>query len=290
MKNPVLVTGATGTVGKELVATLVQRRTPVRALVHDMNKADGLVDMGVEISVGDLHDPEQVRRAMDGVEKVYLLIPAVQDMLEMTKVVKEEAERMGVRKIVKHSLINCDATPYTVFGQAHFECEKLLRRSSMGFTFLRPNMFMQNFVNFIGEGIRKKDVIAKPCGDGRSSFVDARDIAEAAASILDGNWHDGKTYSITGPEALSNAEVAELIGKVAGRTITYVDMPEDEYRRQMLGYGMPEWTVNGMMDVMATEKHSRAAMVTKDYQHITGLRPRTFAQFAQDHASAFAKA
>ena len=289
MKNPILVTGATGTVGRELVTQLLERNDRVRAMVHDMSKADGLAEKGVEIVMGDLNNPEDVRLAVDQVEKIYLLTPVTPNMVEMTKIMREEAERAGVRKIVKQSLLGCDSAPFTTFGKLHHDCEKVLKASGMGQTFLRPNQFMQNFINYYGDGIRRKDVIAKPCGDGRTSFIDARDIAAAATVVIEGNWHDGKTYSITGPESIGNADVARILSDVTGRPISYVDVPVEEYRRQMSTWGMGDFMMNGMMDVLEAERSNRGSAVTRDFQHLTGRQPNSFARFARDNAVSFAK-
>lgn len=287
MKNPVLITGATGTVGREVVRSLAERGTRVKALVHDIHNADAINLPGVELVQGDLRDASDVRDAMVEVDKIYLLTPVMTDIVEVTKIVVEEAEKAGVRKLIKHSIINADANRPIEIARLHLCSEKVVEKSAMGFTFIRPNQFMQNFINFYGKGIKDEGRIVKPAGQGRTSFIDARDIGMAAATVLDGNWFDHRTFTLTGPEALSNTEVASELSRALGREIVYQDVPEDDMRMGMVQAGMGEWMTQGMMEIMKAEKESWNSAVTNDFHLLTGKRPIPFSQFVKENIAAF---
>lgn len=283
MKNPVLVTGATSPVGKYLVKFLVGRGTRVKAMVYDMRKAEGLEDAGVEIFVGDLRDEEDVRLAMKEVDKVYLITPLVKDMADITRTVVKIAESEGVRKIIRQSLIDCGVDLLYEFWKKHRECDEIVRRSMMDHTFVRLNQLMQGFLKFNGRGIKEEGVIAKPCGEGRTSFVDAYDVAEAASLIIDGNWHEGKTYTLTGPEALSNKEVAERMSHVLGKPVRYEDIDEAKARTFLIDEGYGSWFADGFMEMYEVERRGLASTVTSDIERLIGRRPRRIESFIKEN-------
>jgi uncharacterized protein YbjT (DUF2867 family) len=143
---------------------------------------------------------------------------------------------------------------------------------------------MQNFINYFPP---RDGVIYLPWGNGKASFIDARDIARTAAAVLTEEGHQGKTYTLTGPEALGIRDVATVLSDVAKREIKYVDVPEAAARDGMLQAGLPQWQVDGVMELHTINKRSLWATVTNDLQNITGHAATTFAQFAHDHADRF---
>jgi uncharacterized protein YbjT (DUF2867 family) len=228
-----------------------------------------------------------LRNAMTDVDKIYLLTPVSTDIVEITKMVVKEAEKAGVRKLVKQSIISTGNDHGMEFVRLHRCSEKVIEKSLMGFTFIRPNQFMQNFINLYGKGIKDADRIVKPAGQGTTSFIDARDVGLAAATVLDGNWYDHHTFTLTGPEALSNADVAAELGRALGREISYFDIPEEDARSSMVQSGMEDWMALGMMEIMKAEKNSWNSIVTNDFFNLTGKRPRTFAQFVKENLASF---
>ena len=169
-------------------------------------------------------------------------------------------------------------------GEWHAANERHVRNSGLGFTFLRPNSFMQNFINYFPP---RDGVIYLPWGNGKASFVDARDVASVAARALTNEAHKNKIYTLTGPAALSIDEVARTLSHVAGREIEYVDVPESTARDAMLKAGMAEWQVDLLMELHEINKRSRWSTITSDVQEIIGKPPIAFREFACDHADKF---
>jgi len=287
MKNPVLVTGATSAVGRNVVRSLAERGTRVRAMVQDMRKVEDAGLPGVDIRIGDLRDEEQVRTALRGVDKVYLITPLTKEMPDMTRMIVRAAEEEGVRKIVRQSVIDCGVDRRFEFWKKHRECENIVKRSSMQTTCLRLNQLMQSFIKFNGASVKAEGVIRKPCGNGFTSYLDAYDAASVAATVLDGNWYDGKTFTLTGPEPLSNDEVAMELAKATGKDVRYVDIDPATARKELIDAGYGTWYADGMMEMYKVEMESYASMVTCDVERITGCPPRRFGQFAKENASAF---
>src|SRR5207253_6430121 len=193
---------------------------------------------------------------------------------EVASAFVDAAKRAGVRHIVRLSVIGVDIESFT-FGRWHAAGERDTRESGLAFTFLRPNSFMQNFINHFPP---RDGVIYLPWGNGKASFVDTRDIATAAAEVLITRDHEGKTYTLTGPAALGIAEVANILSEAAGREINYVDVPESAARDGMLQAGLPQWQVEPLLEPHATNKQSRWSAVTSDAEKVTDAHPIDFAQ------------
>jgi len=155
------------------------------------------------------------------------------------------------------------------------------------YTFLRANGFMQNFATYNGETIRTQSAFYAAQGDGAVSHVDVRDIAAVAVKVLSGQGHEGKTYALTGPEALTNSQVATILSRVAGREIKYVSLPAAELKKAMLGAGVPEWSADALLDLQRLYREGKAGMVDPAVEEITGRKATRFEQFARDYAAAW---
>ena len=281
MSNTILVTGATGNVGSQVVQQLIASGVTPRVAVRSINKAESLKKAGAEPVEMDLDRPETVQSALTGVDKVFLVSPFVPNMVELTAILIEAAKRANVQQIVKLSAL---AQPGIALSKWHEEMEKAITSSNIPFTFLRPNGFMQNFVNAMAESIKSDNAFYLNAGDGKVSFVDTRDIASVAVAALITSGHEGQSYTITGAQALSHAETAAILSQVLGRTINYVDVPEDVVRQGMQGAGMPEPTVNALLELYASYKAGQAATVSPVVEQVTGKQPISFEQFAKDYA------
>ena len=281
MSNTILVTGATGNVGSQVVEQLIASGVTPRVAVRSINKAESLKKAGSEPVEMDLDRPETVQSALTGVDKVFLVSPFVPNMVELTAILIEAAKRANVQQIVKLSAL---AQPGIALSKWHEEMEKAITSSNIPFTFLRPNGFMQNFVNAMAESIKSDNAFYLNAGDGKVSFVDTRDIASVAVAALITSGHEGQSYTITGAQALSHAESAAILSQVLGRTINYVDVPEDVVRQGMQGAGMPEPTVNALLELYASYKAGQAATVSPIVEQVTGKQPISFEQFAKDYA------
>ncbi len=284
MKTLILVTGATGTIGRDVVKLLAENGASVRAGVRDPSKAKGKFGEEVELSAFDFDDAASFDRALKGAGAVFLLPPVMENQVEVSRAFVDAAVRAGVRRIVKLSVIEAEAELPYAFGQWHVAVEQHIRASGISFTFLRPNSFMQNFITYFPP---RGGVIAMPWGAGKASFVDTRDIAAVAAAALVSDDHAGKTYTLTGPAALSVDDVAQTLSDAAGTKITYLDAPESAARDGMLQAGLPKWQVDALMELNAINKQGRWVAATSDVEEVTGKPPRDFSQFARDHAEKF---
>ena len=284
MAKTVLVTGATGTVGRDVAKLLSKKGAAVRAGVRDQAKARQRFDDDIALAMFDFEDDSSFAGALDGVGKVFLLPPLLPNQVELTNAFVDAAKRAGVRHIVKLSAIGVDDRTQFTVGKAHGANEQHIRESGLAFTFLRPNSFMQNFITYFPP---RNGAIYLPWGNGTASFVDARNIASVAAEVLTSDRHEEKIYTLTGPAALGIAEVAQILSEVAGREFKYVDVPEDAARDGMLQSGVPKWQVEALMELHAINKQNRWSAVTSDVEKVTGTPPTDFAQFARDHVEKF---
>src|SRR6266496_4936183 len=281
MEKTVLVTGATGTVGRNVAKLLSKKGAAVRAGVRDQAKARKQFGADIALATFDFEAAASFPGALKDVEKVFLLPPPMPNQVEVANAFVDAAKRAGVRHIVKLSAIGADASPPYTFGKWHAANEQHIRESGLAFTFLRPNSFMQNFITYFPP---RDGAIYLPWGTGTASFVDTRDVGSVAAEVLTSDGHEEKTYTLTGPAALGIADVARILSEAAGREFKYVDIPEGAARDGMLQAGMPKWLVEAVMDLHAVNKQNRWSAVTADIEKVAGNPPTDFAQFARDHA------
>ena len=289
MSHTILVTGAAGAVGTEVVKALINRGVTVRAGVHSIIKGDRLKQLNpnVQLVEIDFHKPETLHVALTGIERLFLITPGTADQVALGEQVVKAAKELDVQQIVKLSAAGADAKPGIQIGRMHREVEHYLEKSAVPFALLRPNGYMQNFATANCESIRDEGQLPLPLSDGRVSFIDVRDIADAAAAILCAPIpeYNGKAYHLTGPEALSGEQVAAALSEATGRPVAYVPILEDDFRQQMKG--APEWLTDALLELYGLYRAGHAAQVTHDVQHLTGHAPRTIQQFAHDYRHQF---
>lgn len=287
MADTILVLGATGNVGSQVVKQLAAARANIRAAVHSTSKADTIKGNGVTFVEIDFNKLETIQAAFVGVEKVFLLTPPFPNMAEIVANLVEAAKKAGVKHIVKQSGLGTGTEPKATLLGWHWEGEKMIEASGIPFTFLRPNSFMQNYSNTSGKTIKTQSAFYKPMEDAKVSLVDVRDIAAVAVAALTQSGHEGKAYDITGPEALSNEEIAEIISTIVGRKITYKDVSDDKASFGMKAAGMPEVLVDAFIELNRIQKQGRASAVSPVVEQVTGKKPIFFEQFAREHVEAF---
>src|SRR5205807_2769333 len=283
MSKPVLVTGATGTIGRDIAKRLSEGGVSMRAGVRNQAKAKKELP-DIALVPFDFEIEKMFSAALEGVEKVFLLPPLLPNQLELMNRFVDAAKRAGVGHIVKLSAIGIDDETQSTAIKWHGANERHIRESGVAFTFLRPNSFMQNFITYFPPS---DGAIYLPWGNGTASFVDTRDVASVAADVLTSDRHEGKIYTLTGPVALGIADVARILAGVAGRDINYVDVPETAARNGMLQAGIPKWQVDALMELHAINKQNRWSAVTSDVEKVTGKPATDFAQFARDHVEKF---
>jgi uncharacterized protein YbjT (DUF2867 family) len=283
----ILVTGGTGTTGREIINELKKSgATGVRALVRDRAKASFISEAGFEIVEGDFERPETLDAALAGVERALLLTAPSPQTFEQQRAFIEAAKRAGVRHVVKVSAFGADANAPEGFGKWHGQAEDFLKESGLSWTILQPNFFMQNLLGQAAQ-IAAEGKIYQPVGDAKASFIDVRDIAAVASRTLTEDGHEGKTYVLTGPEALSLVEVAAKLSDATAREIVYVPITPEQFRAGALAAGLPEWLVGALERLNEILAAGYAATVTDDVRRVAGREPITFDEFARDHAKAF---
>lgn len=283
----ILVTGATGANGTELTKLLSSRGVPVRAMVRSPGKAEAIAALaGVEVVAGDFDDPASVERALRGVEKAFLLTDSTERAEARQRAFVDTARRTGLKRIVKLSQFAADERSPVRFLRYHAAVERAIRESGIAWTFLRPNLFMQGLLAFRGP-IASEGRFFAAAGDAEVSVVDVRDNAAAAAAALTEPGHEGRIYDLTGPEALTHAEMAASLSGALGRPVAFVDVPPEAMRGALLGAGLPPWQADGLVEDYAHYRRGEASAVSTGVRDATGRAPRAFSAFARDYASAF---
>jgi uncharacterized protein YbjT (DUF2867 family) len=279
----ILVTGGTGKVGGQALRRLVEMGLEVRALTRDPTKIDAL-GLDVEAVQGDLDRPETLPQAMAGVDKV-LLVAGGWDIAGEDANVIAAAEEAGVGHLVLLSSLGVEAG--VASGPFHAPGEATLRSSGLRWTILRPGFYMANALMWrdtvVGQGI-----VYEPTGTGRHALVHPADVGDVAAVVLSSEGHEGRTYELTGPEALSSADCAAALSAVLDREVRHVDVPDEAFRAGLAQAGVPQPVVENLARYYAMVKAGDFAMVTADVPDLLGRPARTFAEWAAENAGAFA--
>lgn len=279
----ILITGATGTVGSEVIKRLSAQDVDVHAVTRDLRKAEANRLPHVQFVQGDMDEPETMRRACDGVDHAFLLTNsterAEQQQLAFTRVAQES----GVRHIVKLLQLHADASSPERFLRYHGVVEATIQASGLTFTFLRPNLYMQGLLNF-RESIRQQSAFFAAAGDARISAVDVRDLVDVAVAALTTSEHDNKSYALTRPEAMTFAEMAHGLSRAVGRTITFINVPPESMRGALAELGFPAWQVDGLIEEFAMYRRGEAAEIESGVPEALGRAPRSFEEFARDYA------
>jgi uncharacterized protein YbjT (DUF2867 family) len=223
------------------------------------------------------------------VTRAYLVTPSSAAAEGQQVQFVELADQAGVQQIVLLSQLAADENSPVRFLRYHAVVERRIRELGLGFTFLRPNLYMQGLLAFRAS-IANDDAFFAPIGDAQVSAVDVRDIAVVAAEALTEPRHLGQTYDITGPDALTHTDIAEALSRALGRTITFADVPPPAFAGPLAEYGMPQWQVDGLLEDYEHYRRGEAAAVSSAVPDVTGKPPRDIKMFAQDYASAFSAA
>jgi uncharacterized protein YbjT (DUF2867 family) len=282
----ILIVGATGLVGSATVRHLTACGVPVRALVRSAEKAATLANPGVEAMVGDLEQPVSLDAALDGVTRALLISPLHPRQVAWQGNFVEAARRTGVVHIVKLSGLGTAPDSPLRSGRWHAQTERHIADAGLPFTYLHPPFFMQNLLRSAA-AIAAQGVLVASMQAGKIAMVDARDVAAVAVAALTSDDHVGKTYTITGPEALSFQEVAQKLAAATGRAVTYQDVPLAAVQQEMVATGLPEWLVDVRMEFATALRDGYAAVVTDTVQAVTGQPARTFDAFAREYVALF---
>jgi uncharacterized protein YbjT (DUF2867 family) len=290
-QESILVTGASGNIGSEVAKQLLSDapEVSIKAAVHSSQNVKKVkYDDRVKVIQIDYNQPETIREALSGVDKLFLLTPDVPNAAELASNVVMEAKKAGIKHIVKQSVMGADLEADVGTMRLHRQAEKVIEQSGTPFTFLRPNEFMQNFINFHSPSIKGNNAFYIPLEDAKVSLVDVRDIAAVAVkSLIDEDKHKNKTYLITGPEALSYHQVAEVLSNATGKRISYVNISEEEAKAAMKEIGMSDWLINTVSELSDYFRKGKASEISSAVEEVTGRKPVSFSQFANDYTDSF---
>lgn len=274
----ILVIGGRSKIGSALIGELVARGEPVRALVRP-GESQAPPPQGAETVTGDLSDAESLRAAIAGADRMFLLCGPAEAEVELNRNAIDVAAEARVRLLVRSSILGSDAGSGATFVRDHGICDAYLSQSGVPHAILRPNLFMQNIPETTVPSIDGDGNFYVNAGEARISMVDTRDVAAVAATLLTEPGHEGETYEVTGPEALSYGDVAAKLSAAMDRKIAYVDVPDDAVRGSLLGFGLGEWLVGGLVDLYQDYRRSGtdgyAAQVTDTIARLTGRPARS---------------
>jgi uncharacterized protein YbjT (DUF2867 family) len=286
--STVLVTGATGTVSTALLGALNGKPgLRLRALVRDPAKVEALKKEGVEVTFGDLEEPDTLAEAFDGVDILWLLTPASALEPSMGSNAVLAAKRAKVKHIVRNSAIKAGHDAPNRNGRLHALVEEAVKASGIPWTILRPHYYMQNLLSS-ASSVASDGMLYMNMGHGRVGMIDGRDVGVFGATIIEQpDRHAGKIYTPTGPELTTLAEAADTLGQILGKPVTYVALPQDAAQQAMLGFGLSRWFVGNVVDYGRAYSEGWGDFVTNDFKDVTGHQARSFKQFATDFAPAF---
>jgi len=289
VSSHILVTGASGRAGTEMIRQLAAAGASVRGAVHypdhDAEGRVGRVDF-VEV---DFDRPDTLDTAFRGIDQAVLITPEESDMVAQTRNLVLAAERAGVGHLVRVSFLHAGAAGGPLLDW-HREAEEVVRGSTISSTILRPNSYMQNFLTMYGPSIFVRGAFFTPMGGGRISYIDARDVADAAVRVLllaEGDSlerADDRVYSLTGPRPLPHDEIAEILTRAAGQPIRYVDIGEEDACVALRRRGASEELVEALCELWLAMRHDEFATTAGDFEELTGRPPRSFEDFVREHA------
>jgi uncharacterized protein YbjT (DUF2867 family) len=285
----ILVTGATGTVGSNLVEALRARGADVRVGVRSPEKAARLAEAGVEVVKLDFDAPETLASAMAGVERLFLLSPFTDELVAPTRAAMAAANTAGVTFVLRISALGASEDAPLALGRKHGAADKAVIDSGIPYALILPTFFQDNIIKFHLGTVRGQGAFYGASGTGSTSYISSRDIAEVAAAILLApDAHLSKSYVLTGPEAVSDGELAGLISKVTGREVKYIDLPPEQLAGGMREQGAPEWMIEALIGLEGIKAAGYAAEVSPAVEQILGHKGETYESFLQRHKDAFA--
>lgn len=285
----ILVTGATGNVGSHMARALRYRDAECRFFVRDPSKAAAILGEGSELIGGDFEDIGSLRRALEGVDSLFIATPTSPDQAKFERNIVDAAAKAGVEKVVKLGAAGAEVGARLSFLDWQGQTEQHLERSGVPAVLIKPNFYMTNLLG-AAEQVRTQGMLFAPAGEARVAMIDPRDVAEVAAVALTTPGNEGEAYEVTGGEAISYTDVAEVLSKVAGRRVNFVDVPDEAARMGMIEAGLPRWLAEGLVSLLGLLREGFGGTVTDTVVKLTGKEPRTFTEFARDHADLFRSA
>lgn len=274
----ILVTGATGNVGSEIARQLIARDTAFRIYVRDADKAAAMIGAdGYQTALGDFSDEAAFASALEGVDAVYMVTNQSDAFKADLQRMVQQVQQAGVGRFV---MLSAEGDPDSdiFFVRRTGELEAIVRDTDLDWTFLRPDWFMQNFAGFVAAGM-----VAFPDGPGKTSFVDVRDIAEVAIKALTEAGHSGRTYRLTGPDAMTFAGAAARISAELGREVPFVTITPEQMRDGLIAQGAEAWYADMNAEMTFAVRMGMSFSPSNDVEFLLGRKPRTLEAYVSDH-------
>ncbi|MBZ4189414.1 SDR family oxidoreductase [Niabella beijingensis] len=287
METKIFITGATGAVGSQLVKKLAALHIPFKALVRTNDKADLIRQLpNAEVLVGSLADEAFLANALRGTEKAFLLTNSSAEAAQLQLSFVNAAGRAGVPHLVKLSQYAASKNSPVRFLRYHAQVEDRIKELGLTYTFLRPNLFMQGLLAF-ASSVKTEGRFYAAIGHAAVSIVDTRDIAAVAAAALTKTGHENKTYTITGPEALTHYQLADILSGVLEKPVSFIDVAPEHMQEALKAAGLPEWQLAGILEDYAHYARGEAAAVDDTVSRVTSAPATRFEQFVRDHKFLF---
>ncbi len=283
----ILVAGSTGNVGQHVVGELMAVNAPFRALAHSRAKADVLGAQGIEAVVGDFADRESIRAALQGIERVFLLLPDSPMRVNLEKDFLAEARQAAIKHVVKLSILGANSHAAAPTLKWHGQGEKQLEASCLAYTHLRVNWFMQAMLTDQAQSIAQEGTIYQLHDEAQVSILDTRDVGAVAARILTESGHEGRTYEITGPEALNFSQIAEKLSTHLGKPVVYSRISDAMAWQNMLANGIPAQTAYNYLTLFQYHRQGGGAVLTGFVEILAGRPPRTLDGFITENIQMF---
>lgn len=283
----IFITGATGSIGTQLCRLLANNHIPARAMCRRPDQLQQFIALGLETVLANFDDQASLVRGMQGCEKLFLLTPPDEEHTSREKRIIDLAISAGVKHIVRVSTSDTNLSAKLPYGRSHAEIDHYLRTKPVAWTILRPTGFMQNFIES-GPAI-VKGTLPHLLGDGQISYIDLRDIAAVAKTVLTADGHNKAIYYLTGPQSLTAKNVAIELSRALGYKVQDVDIPETEMRKILTYARLNDWYIDALIEQFRIGANGGEIDTTEEVQRITGSPARTFEQFAQDYKDQFSQ-
>lgn len=278
----ILVTGATGNIGGEVIRHLLEQKASIRAFVRNPQKAARLEAQGVELAQGDFSQPETLEAALQGTEAAFLVMSNDPNQVQLECNFIDAAKRAGVQQIVRLSVLGAGALPST-FQQWHRQVEEHLEASGMTWTHLRPNMLMQNMRWFIQTMAQQGAFYHSIAGDTKISHIDARDVAAVAALCLSQPGHQNQIYELTGSEAVTFEQVTQYFASALNRPLQFIQVTPEQMKAARLANGEPEWYLDAEAQLFECWQNGAGSMITTTFSDLVHRSPNTFEAYAKEY-------
>jgi uncharacterized protein YbjT (DUF2867 family) len=279
----ILVLGATGNTGSEVVRQLSDINAEFGIMARNENAAEKLGLTAEQVRIGNYDNVDAMTAAMQGIEKIYVAMPAHPDNLVWTENVVAAAKAANIRQIVKLSGMGAKADAGSEIIRTHVATDDVVKASGIDYTIVQPNSFFQNLYGSLAI-INAMGKFFLPLANAKQSVIDVRDVAAVVVTALTQSGHENQTYLISGPEALTFTEQAEILSQAAGKEIEYVAVPEEAAAAAMKEAGMDNWLAEKLAEIMAWFSEGHYAEVTDTVEKVTGNKPRNFRDFAAEFA------